>query len=145
MKPRSCIKIVSSDPKICNDLKGFEHLHRYKTTKRHQRKKKAPGTKPGLLEIYGPEGIRTLDLYSAIVALSQLSYRPGSKANDSDSEADCQANVPLIPFIPPHFDVLIRTSYLAKFLTIKEQMFYADLYCCIAQQHFNIPVDRVAY
>ncbi len=24
----------------------------------------------------GPEGIRTLDLYSAIVALSQLSYRP---------------------------------------------------------------------
>ena len=28
------------------------------------------------LEKYGPEGIRTLDLYSAIVALSQLSYRP---------------------------------------------------------------------
>ncbi|GEM_PF-5843134 len=27
----------------------------------------------------GPEGIRTLDLYSAIVALSQLSYRPGAR------------------------------------------------------------------
>ncbi len=29
----------------------------------------------------GPEGIRTLDLYSAIVALSQLSYRPWSIDN----------------------------------------------------------------
>ena len=29
--------------------------------------------------LFGPEGIRTPDLYSAIVALSQLSYRPGSK------------------------------------------------------------------
>ncbi len=30
------------------------------------------------LRFGGPEGIRTPDLYSAIVALSQLSYRPGS-------------------------------------------------------------------
>jgi hypothetical protein len=32
-----------------------------------------------LLTVYGPEGIRTPDLYSAIVALSQLSYRPGTE------------------------------------------------------------------
>lgn len=30
-------------------------------------------------EASGPEGARTLGLYSAIVALSQLSYRPNSK------------------------------------------------------------------
>jgi hypothetical protein len=29
-----------------------------------------------LMVLYGPEGARTLDLYNAIVALSQLSYRP---------------------------------------------------------------------
>ena len=38
----------------------------------------------------GPEGIRTLDLYSAIVALSQLSYRPASEWNGSLPMVCCQ-------------------------------------------------------
>jgi len=28
---------------------------------------------------------------------------------------------------------------------MKEQMFYSELYCCIGQQHFNIPVDWAVY
>jgi hypothetical protein len=77
------------------DLKGFEHLFRHKTTKTIKAKRKVPGTKPGTFKIYGPEGIRTLDLYSAIVALSQLSYRPGNHRYDTAPHPDCQTNLNL--------------------------------------------------
>ena len=38
----------------------------------------------------GPEGIRTPDLYSAIVALSQLSYRPEAERYVSAAPGHCQ-------------------------------------------------------
>jgi hypothetical protein len=40
----------------------------------------------------GPEGTRTPDLYSAIVALSQLSYRPEGRRYGSLAPIACQAD-----------------------------------------------------
>ncbi len=51
--------------------------------------KKNRAFKPGF---GGPEGIRTLGLYSAIVALSQLSYRPKSERYGSPATPCCQAS-----------------------------------------------------
>ena len=40
----------------------------------------------------GPEETRTPDLYSAIVALSQLSYRPQGGGNGNVGQIDCQVS-----------------------------------------------------
>ena len=59
---------------ICEKVKGGEETFgnpaRIKTGD-------AAATRSSEVLDCGPEGIRTPDLYSAIVALSQLSYRPG--------------------------------------------------------------------
>ena len=47
----------------------------------------------------GPEEIRTPDLYSAIVALSQLSYRPGSERDRSLPVGCCQGSKGLLYLI----------------------------------------------
>ena len=78
-----------------NDLKGFEHLFRHKIAITINAKREALGTKPGASKIYGPEGIRTLDLYSAIVALSQLSYRPGQRRIVSSRVGPVKASGPI--------------------------------------------------
>jgi hypothetical protein len=41
--------------KVLGDLKEFKHLFKYKITKNINAKSKAPGTKPGASEFYGPE------------------------------------------------------------------------------------------
>ena len=43
--------------------------------------------------IGGPEGIRTLDLYSAIVALSQLSYAPATKQRGEYTDRPKEASI----------------------------------------------------
>ena len=62
----------------------------------------------------GPEEIRTPDLYSAIVALSQLSYRPGSERDRSPPEGCCQGS--LAPLY------LAKSTRFAPFVLLKSRL-----------------------
>ena len=48
----------------------------------------------------GAEGIRTLGLYSAIVALSQLSYSPADSKHYTGEAGVCQIAVAALPRLP---------------------------------------------
>ena len=63
------------------------------------------GSRSNEISSGGPEGIRTPDLYSAIVALSQLSYRP----EDSRIVAVCTTSVK-VKFLVKHSQDGVRQS-----------------------------------